>query len=152
MWAGEAGRGARPRALFFSRWFCNYFRGRFNGCNFPIIFTGGHKFSRVVAEIFSLVVFCFQGRKTRIFHRKPYFFDGKKHWELLTSRHFKFNSNFKTILQTDTYLEVNRKCRCRADFSREQKIIKSNPWHFFVTRENFRTSNPWKFGVTRKNF
>ena len=57
----------------------------FHTYNFAIIFTEDFtgviflSFSRVVAEIFSLVVFCFQGRKTRIFHRKPYFFDGKKH-------------------------------------------------------------------------
>ena len=39
MWAG---RGGRPRGLFFTRIILQLFHGRFHGCNFPIIFTGGH--------------------------------------------------------------------------------------------------------------
>ena len=80
----KCGRGDRPgraaqRFVFHAYNFAIIFTEDFTGVIFLSFSRADINFSRVVAEIFSLVVFCFQGRKTRIFHRKPYFFDGKKH-------------------------------------------------------------------------
>ena len=76
---GGGGEGREALTFVFHTYnFAIIFTEDFTGVIFLSFSRADINFSRVVAEIFSLVVFCFQGRKTRIFHRKTYFFDGKK--------------------------------------------------------------------------
>ena len=99
-------------------------------------FTGGNNYSWVVAEIFSPVMSSFLGRSTNIF-------SGRKKQLLALSRFSKIHPNFKQYFILKN-LEVNRKMRLQSQLLKSKKFVKSIPWHFFVTRDNFWTFNPLK--------
>ena len=76
---GGGGEGREALTFVFHTYnFAIIFTEDFTGVIFLSFSRADINFSRVVAEIFSPVVFCFQGRKIRIFHRKTFFY-GKKH-------------------------------------------------------------------------